>query len=69
MSHVKVRSSTTYPILLAKFEEFPIELYALKLAMGFQQWLAHLSPSWFVSKTTSISHHLAKQGSNKVCTL
>ena len=35
MSHVKVRSSTTYPILLAKFEEFPIELYALKLAMGF----------------------------------
>ena len=31
MSHVKVRSLTTYHILLADFEKFPIELYALKL--------------------------------------
>ena len=29
MSHVKVRSSTTYHILLAKFGELSIELYAL----------------------------------------
>jgi hypothetical protein len=37
MSHGKVRSSTTYHILLAEFEEFPIELHALKLNMSFQQ--------------------------------
>jgi hypothetical protein len=57
-----VRSTTTYHILLAKFEEFPIELYALKLTMGFQQWLAYLSPSWLVNKASSLSQHLAKQG-------
>jgi hypothetical protein len=28
--------------------------------MGFQQHLAHLSPSWLVSKATSLSQHLAK---------
>lgn len=32
---------TSYHILLAAFGEFPIKLYALKLALGFQQWLAH----------------------------
>jgi len=37
MSHIKVRSSTTYQILLAEFGEIPIELYTLKLIMGFQQ--------------------------------
>ena len=35
MSHVKVCSSIIYYILLAKFKELPIELYALKLTMGF----------------------------------
>lgn len=35
MSHVKVRSLTTYHILLAEFGERPIQLYALKLTMGF----------------------------------
>jgi hypothetical protein len=44
MSHVKVCSPTTYHILLAKFGGIPIELYALNLTMGFQQWLAHQSP-------------------------
>ena len=32
--------------------------------MGFQQWLAHLSPSWLVNKATSLSQHLAEQGFN-----
>ena len=36
MSHVKVRTSTTHHILLAKFQELPIEIYALKLTIGFQ---------------------------------
>ena len=36
MFHVNVCSSTTYCIMLVKFEELPMELYALKLAIGFQ---------------------------------
>ena len=36
MSHIKVRSSTTYYFLLAEFGELCIELDALKIAMGFQ---------------------------------
>ena len=64
MSHVKVCSSTTYHILPAEFKELPLDLYALKLTMGFQQWLAHLSPSLLVSKATSLSQHLAEQGFN-----
>ena len=36
---------TSYHILLAAFGEFPIKLYALKLALGFQQWLAHQTTS------------------------
>ena len=44
MSHIKVHSLTTYHIFMAKFRELPIELYALKLTMGFQQWLPHLPP-------------------------
>ena len=43
MSHIKVRSSTTYHILLAEFEELLIESYALKLVVGRQQRLSHLS--------------------------
>ena len=35
MSHVKVLSLITYHILLVEFGELPIELYALKLIMGF----------------------------------
>ena len=62
MSHVKVCSSTAYHILMAEFRELPIELNTLKLIMGFQQWLAHLSPSWLVSKATARSQHLAEQG-------
>ena len=37
MSHVKVRSLTTYHIVLAELGDLPIELYTLKLIMGFQQ--------------------------------
>jgi hypothetical protein len=37
MFHVKVRSSTTYNVLLVEFGEPSIELYAFKLTMGFQQ--------------------------------
>ena len=44
MSHIKVSSWTTYHILLAEFGEVPMESYALKLIMSFQQWLAHLPP-------------------------
>ena len=32
---MKVRSSTTYHILLAECEELPIQVYALKLTMIF----------------------------------
>ena len=61
MSHIKIHSSTTVcQILLAKFGEIPIELYALKLTMGFQQQLTHLSPSWLVRTSTSLSQHLAE---------
>ena len=62
MSHVKVCSSTTYHILLAEFGELHVELYALKLTMGFQQWLAHLPPSWLISKVAPFSQHLTTQG-------
>ena len=42
MSHVKVCSLTTYHILLVEFGELPMELYALKLTISFQQEVAHL---------------------------
>ena len=64
MSHFKICSLTTYHIRLAKFEQLPMELYALKLTMSFQQHLAHLSSSWLVSQATSLSEHLAEQGAN-----
>ena len=35
ISHIKVRSLTTYHILLAEFGELPIELHILKVAIGF----------------------------------
>jgi hypothetical protein len=35
-----------------------------RIIWGFQQWLAHLSPSWLVSKAISLSRHLAKQRFN-----
>ena len=54
ISHVKVHSSTTYHVLLAKFGGLPIELYAFKLTMGFQQRFAHLTLSWLVSKVASL---------------
>ena len=54
-SHVKVHSSTTYHILLAKFRELPMDLCALKLTTGFQQRFAHLPFSWLVNKATSLS--------------
>ena len=50
--------------LLAEFGELPIELYTLKLTMGFQQQLAHLTPSWLVSKATSLSRNQVEQGFN-----
>ena len=62
MSHVKVCSSTTYPIFIAKFGELPIESYVRRLTMGFQQWLTHLSPSCQVS--TTIIQHMAEQRFN-----
>ena len=37
----KVHSLTTYHILLVDFGQLPLELYALKLIMSFQQELAH----------------------------
>ena len=64
ISHIKVHPSTTYHILLAKFGELPNILYALKLTLSFQQWLAHLPCSWLVSQEVSLSRHLAKQGAN-----
>jgi hypothetical protein len=67
MSHVKVCFSTTYHILLAEFGELPIEIYARKLVMGFQQWLTHQSSSWLVSKAASLSQNMAKQGFNTWC--
>ena len=36
MSHVKMRSLTTYHILVAEFEKNSIKLHALKFIMGFQ---------------------------------
>ena len=51
-------------ILLVEFGELPMELFALKLNMCFQQWLAHLSSSWLISPTTSLSSHLTQQGAN-----
>ena len=64
MFHVKECPSTTYHIILAKFEELPIKLHALKLTMGFQQWSARLSSIWLVKTTSSQSQHLAVQGFN-----
>ena len=61
-SRIKVCSLTTYPILLVVFKELLVELLALKLNMGFEQQLAHLSPSWLLNTTTSLTQHLAKQG-------
>jgi hypothetical protein len=48
---INVHSSTTYYLLLAEFGELCIDLYALKLTMSFQQWLAHLSPSWLIKES------------------
>ena len=64
MSHIKVRSSTTYHILLVEFREPPIELNTLKLIMGFQQQLTHLLPFGLVSKEASLSQHLVEQDFN-----
>ena len=47
ISHIKVHFSTTYHILLPNL--LPLKLYAIKVTMGFQHWLAHLSPSWLVN--------------------
>ena len=44
MSHVKACSWSTYHVLLGEFGELPIELYTLKLTIGFQQQRAHISP-------------------------
>ena len=63
MSNIKVHPSTTYHILLAEFGELPMQLYALKLTLSFQQWLAHPPSSWLVSQAISLSHHLA-EGTN-----
>ena len=53
-----------YLILLVEFGELPQESYYHKFTLGFHQRLAHLSPSWLVSKTISLSRHMVKQGFN-----
>ena len=57
---VKARTLITHHIVLAELKKLPMSLSSL----GFQQWLTHLSFSWLVSKATSLSQHLAKQGLN-----
>ena len=37
MTCIKVHSLTSYHILLAEFGDLPMELYTIKLAIGFQQ--------------------------------
>lgn len=37
--------------------ELPMELHTLKLTIGFQQGLTHLSPSWLVCKATLFFKH------------
>ena len=64
MSYAKVHSLTTYHLLLVEFGKFLIELHALKLIVGFHRRLTDVSPSWLVSKTTTLSRHLAKHGFN-----
>ena len=54
-SHIEVRSSTTYHIMLVEFGELSMELYALKLSISFQQCLAHLSSSCLANQATSLS--------------
>ena len=61
MSHVKVRSSTTYHILLAEFGELRMQLYALKPTTTFEQWLAHLPASWLVSQALSLFRRVVEQ--------
>jgi hypothetical protein len=61
MIDVKVCSSTTYYTLLARFGKLPMKLYALRLAMSFQQHLAHLPSSWVVIQATSLYRHLDAQ--------
>ena len=51
-------------LLVAEFGDAPIEWYALKLTMDFQQQLVHLPSSWLVSQATLFSQHLARQGFN-----
>jgi hypothetical protein len=47
-------------------EYFPWIYMLLNLAMGYdQQWLAHLHPSWLVSKSNSLSQHLVEQPCGK----
>ena len=60
MFHVKVSVFIAYHVLLVEFGELPILLHALKLTMSFQQQLAHLSPSWLVSKVAPLSQHLVE---------
>ena len=48
---------------MAEFGKLPMELYALKLTLSFQQWSAHL-PSWLVNQAVPLSRHLAKQWTN-----
>ena len=44
MPHVKVRSLITYHILSTSFRELPVELYDLKLTMGFNNKLPAYPP-------------------------
>jgi hypothetical protein len=61
-SHVKVCSLTTYHIMLVEFGELPMELYALRLTMSFQQCLAHLPSFCVANQATSLSQHHVEQG-------
>ena len=64
MSHIKMHSSTIYHILLVEFGELLIELHPLKLTINFLQQLAQVSPSWLVSKATSLSQHMVEHEFN-----
>ena len=64
MSHIKMHSSTIYHILLVEFGELLIELHALKLTINILQQLAQVTPSWLVSKATSLSQHMVEHEFN-----
>ena len=62
MSHIKVRSLRTYYIMLTKFGELPLDVYAHELTIGFQEQFTHLSSSWLVKSCNLTFPTPCKQG-------